>query len=304
MKPDRRTQSPLPHSRIREGFPHQRSLILPRPILHRTLSGRDPLDLLPSDIGYYPDAAFHDVSRPLGSPQLVLILCLRGAGFARLNHRLFAVTPGHALLLPPNVPHAYGSSDKSPWTILWLHLAGRKIARLSSLLTDDGVNPLIPTAHDPELPALFDEIEAALQPPFAPDHLLLASLTAGRLMGKLLMHHQVRPDAPPTRERIDAVIQYLKSRLASGHRVADLARLTNLSPSHFAAAFKRHTGFPPLDFLIRLRMQKAAHLLDSGALPIKSIAASLGYPDPLYFSRTFRRIQGLSPAAYRAIAKG
>jgi YesN/AraC family two-component response regulator len=51
-------------------------------------------------------------------------------------------------------------------------------------------------------------------------------------------------------------------------------------------------------------MQKAAHLLDTTSLPIKSIAASLGYPDPLYFSRTFHKIHALSPAHYRAIAKG
>jgi AraC-like DNA-binding protein len=290
--------------RIREGFPGQRSIILPRPAVHAALGGPDGLDLLPTDIGYYPDAAWHEVSRPAGSPQLVLILCLRGSGYARIRDRVFAVTPGHALLLPPGVAHAYGTGRQHPWSILWLHLAGRRVKRLHALLTDDGASPLAPTGHDPDLPALFDEIMASLQPPFSSDQLLLASLTTGRLMAKLIVHHRTRPDAPATRERIDAVVAYLQARLAAPHTVPDLARLANLSPSHFAAAFKRHTSFPPLDFLIRLRMQRAAHLLDSTSMPVKAIAASLGYADPLYFSRTFHRIHAISPARYRSIPKG
>jgi AraC-like DNA-binding protein len=262
------------------------------------------LELLPTDVGYFPDAAFHDVSREAGSPQMVLIVCVRGSGFARLGSRVFAVTPGHAVVLPPNVAHGYGSSDRLPWSILWMHVAGRKVGRLAELLTDGGANPLVPTGDDAELAGLFEEVEEALRPPFAPDDLLVASLTAGRLLGRLVVQHRRRPDAPPTRARLDGVIRYLKARLSAEHAVGHLARLAHLSPSHFAAAFKAHTGFPPLDFLIRLRMQKAAQLLDTTQLPVKAVAASLGYEDPLYFSRVFHKVQGVSPAGYRAIAKG
>jgi AraC-like DNA-binding protein len=86
--------------------------------------------------------------------------------------------------------------------------------------------------------------------------------------------------------------------------IEDLADEAHLSRSHFAAIFKRRTGFSVLDFFIRLKMQRACFLLDTTDMPIKAIAADLGFEDPLYFSRSFRRIHDLSPLQYRAIRKG
>ena len=59
-----------------------------------------------------------------------------------------------------------------------------------------------------------------------------------------------------------------------------------------------------MDFFIRLKMQRACFLLDTTDMPIKAIAADLGFEDPLYFSRSFRRIHDLSPVQYRTIRKG
>jgi len=80
--------------------------------------------------------------------------------------------------------------------------------------------------------------------------------------------------------------------------------MASLSSSRFAAAFKRQMGYPALDFFLRLKMQYAAELLDTTTLSVKEIADELGYEDPLYFSRRFRRIHSLSPAQYRATKKG
>ena len=48
-----------------------------------------------------------------------------------------------------------------------------------------------------------------------------------------------------------------------------------------------------------MKMEHACHLLDSGALSVKSVSSDLGYDDPLYFSRLFKRTVGMSPRSYR-----
>ncbi len=75
--------------------------------------------------------------------------------------------------------------------------------------------------------------------------------------------------------------------------------MANLSPSYFWALFKQRTGYAPVDFLIRLRMHQACHLLNSTPMTVKKIAATLGYKDSLYFSRVFKSIHGVAPTNYR-----
>ena len=77
-----------------------------------------------------------------------------------------------------------------------------------------------------------------------------------------------------------------------------------MSVTHYCAHFRKLTGFAPIDFLIRLRVRYACHLLDTTSLSVAQIAADTGYNDPYYFARCFRRVMGCSPRAYRKVPKG
>lgn len=279
--------------------------VLPRPVVRSALHEAGGSDVLPTDVGYFPDAAWHDVSRPEGTSQLIVIHSVRGEGWVRLGGKEdLVVRAGDVLSIGPGQPHAYGSGGDHPWTIYWIHVAGRKTAALHRLLTDDGASPVFQSGEDPETLGLFEEIYTTLRQSYGPNNLLLASLAAGRLLGRLVMLRRRHPESASTRQRIEQTITYMRQRLASHVSVPELARLANLSDSHFAAAFKRQTGYSVLDFFIRLKMQRAAHLLDTTPIAVKAVADELGYEDPLYFSRQFRKVHELSPAQYRAIKKG
>lgn len=81
----------------------------------------------------------------------------------------------------------------------------------------------------------------------------------------------------------------------------------SLSPVPLALllnVFKERRGQSLMNYFIRLKVQKACQLLDQTRLPMVEIAAQLGYEDPYYFSRLFKKIQGCSPAHYREMVKG
>ena len=99
--------------------------------------------------------------------------------------------------------------------------------------------------------------------------------------------------------KIARSIAYISLHLSEPIKVTQLAAMANLSPSYFWALFKQKTGYAPIDFLIRLRMHQACHLLKSTGKPVNEIAATLGYQDPLYFSRAFKSILGVAPTHYR-----
>ncbi|MNT37533.1 Arabinose operon regulatory protein [compost metagenome] len=70
--------------------------------------------------------------------------------------------------------------------------------------------------------------------------------------------------------------------------------------AYLSRIFKQQIGVSPVTYLLKLRMDKARELLrDRPELSIEQVAASVGLPDALYFSRQFSRLQGRSPSSYR-----
>lgn len=290
---------------IREGFPGQRSVVLPRAVVSDWLDDDPLLALLPSDAGFYPQARWHFVERPGGTPQLVLIHCLQGEGWLEMGGSRWRVQAGQAIVILPGEAHAYGASADNPWTIYWVHLAGAQAGRVARMLGVDAAKPLINPGFDPALPPLYEAIISQLARGYAAAILLDASLSLGRLVARLALD-AARPEggAISVTARVERTLTLMEQNLDGQIRVADLAEHANMSPSHFAAVFKRKTGFSILDYFVRLKMQRAGYLLDSTKISIKVIAAELGFDDPLYFSRQFRRVHGCSPSDYRSIPKG
>jgi AraC family transcriptional regulator len=79
----------------------------------------------------------------------------------------------------------------------------------------------------------------------------------------------------------------------------ELAASVGLSASHFCRAFKTAMGVSPHQYLINLRIARARLLLVETQLSVIDVGAAVGYDDPSYFARLFRRATGLSPAGYR-----
>jgi AraC-like DNA-binding protein len=280
-------------------------LVLPPPVVSAALQRTETSDLVTTDVGYFPSAEWHDVNRPAGAAQMIVIYCVAGRGWVHLNGTQHEVGPGLALTIAPQQPHRYGSLTSEPWTIYWLHAAGRKVPALYQLLTDDAARPVFSIGDDSEIVSLFDEIYQTLNESYGPERLLLAGLWAGRLLGRLInLRHREQPEILSSRQRILQTIASMQQRPIARITVAELARQANLSRSHYASVFKQQTGYPVLDFFIRQKMKRAAHLLDTTDLAIKAIAADLGFRDALYFSRRFHKVYKMSPKSYKLTKKG
>ena len=100
-------------------------------------------------------------------------------------------------------------------------------------------------------------------------------------------------------QKIERCIAHMLGRLNERVSVPELAKVAELSSPHFTALFKEKTGYPPINFFIRLRMHQACHLLKFNNMSVREIAATLGYKDPFFFSRQFKLINGVAPKNYR-----
>ncbi|WP_205516518.1 AraC family transcriptional regulator [Paenibacillus sp. SYP-B3998] len=96
-------------------------------------------------------------------------------------------------------------------------------------------------------------------------------------------------------------ILYIKEHYSKSINLDSLAESLNYSVPHFSALFKNKTGYSPIDYLIRIRIDKAASLLVETDATLREIAVSVGYKDPYYFGRLFKKYKGVSPDRFRAI---
>ncbi len=96
----------------------------------------------------------------------------------------------------------------------------------------------------------------------------------------------------------------LHARPAKEWTLEDLARESHTSRSVLAERFKHFVGEPPMQYLARWRMQLAAGLLAEGNANVSAVAFEVGYGSEAAFSRAFKKLVGMSPAAWRANASG
>lgn len=95
----------------------------------------------------------------------------------------------------------------------------------------------------------------------------------------------------------------MRAHLRHPIRVSTLSEMVGLSESRFYELFRIATGYTPINWLIQMRMQLAAQLLEDTSLPIKQIADQVGYEDPFYFSRMFKSVYRISPSGYRGLER-
>jgi AraC family transcriptional regulator len=92
---------------------------------------------------------------------------------------------------------------------------------------------------------------------------------------------------------------FIEDRLAEDVSLAELARLTRLSPTHFCSAFKRSVGLPPHQYQLHRRIERAKALLADPDRSVSAIALDCGFNLPASFATAFRKITGMTPSAFR-----
>ncbi|TCT05478.1 helix-turn-helix transcriptional regulator [Aquabacter spiritensis] len=104
---------------------------------------------------------------------------------------------------------------------------------------------------------------------------------------------------PLTERQLRRVTAFIEENCLRNIRLGELAELTDLSQSYFSHAFKAATGLPPHQWHMKARMRRVEAMLARPDLPLTEIAAAAGFADQAHFTRTFRRLAGVTPAAWR-----
>ncbi|MCG8393547.1 MAG: AraC family ligand binding domain-containing protein [Pseudomonadales bacterium] len=252
---------------------------------------------MPHGVGYYPQARGHRMHREDPADDL-LIYCISGEGQLQVEGRQTTVTAGDLVLLPAGVAHRYQADNKHPWSIYWVHLGGREVPRYFDEIAGQGRSRKIRVGVHSRLAEEFQALLAAATR-VQPEHLVYAANLLRSLLAfaALMRHqHQVRHATLD----VNRVNSYLQTALSRRVSLDELVSATSeLSRYHFIREYKRQTGQTPMQAFQRIKISHACYLLDITDDTVVQIAARLGYDDPYYFSRLFKRVMDVSPAGYR-----
>jgi AraC-like DNA-binding protein len=235
--------------------------------------------------------------RKLDEYQLVYIA--RGRGFFETTETgRVRIQAGQVFLLFPGVPHRYRPVKKQGWDESWIGFNGEVAVRLmNEFFTPE--KAVIRVGYDQELRDLIHSITDLMQETPAGYQQLMAARTMETLAltrSRAMSYHAADREVM---QRVQQARNFLLRHSEEDVDMEKLATQLGLSYSRFRAMFKEHTGTPPHQYQLDIRINKARELLRHSSLSISEIAERLGFSSVYYFSRLFKKREGGSPSEYR-----
>lgn len=300
MRPYNRTTT----LRKSAGFPMQKLVVLPDPLLEEAARYPVTAGLYVTDIGYFHEAEHHYRDRPQGCDSHILMYCVQGTGWYELDgSKPQVVHAGDLVILPAYMAHVYGANAAEPWSIYWIHLRGEHASTYIELLLAHKISAIVPSKA-PKWLELFHECYDALETGYSLQAMTYASQITGYMLGMLAYGQGTGVSMISSKRAAEQSVQYMLEHLERGLTLKELAAQAQLSAPHYSQLFKQATGHSPIDYFLRLKIQHSCRYLDFTDWTVKQISSELGFKDPYYFSRLFSKMMGRSPTEYRNKSKG
>jgi AraC family transcriptional regulator, arabinose operon regulatory protein len=279
-----------------------KSFYTPPDIIEREYQNEILANLLLTWTGCYTKAYGHIVNSRL-LQDYVIIYCVDGMGWLKLEGRQWDIKKGDIFVCPPNITHSYGADNIAPWTKYWLHFRGKNASSYMEILGLTLDSPILHIGEDAKLLSWLQDIFNILRTGYTQSNLLFATSYLSNILNYiniLSINEGLNKSQDMNTEK---VITYMLDNINNNLSLEELSHYTSLSKYHFVRLFKEKMGYTPVDYYIRLKMQKACELLEVSTVKINSISSTLGFNNPYYFSSTFKRIVGQSPQHYREMLR-
>ncbi|QUL56281.1 AraC family transcriptional regulator [Paenibacillus tritici] len=226
-----------------------------------------------------------------------------GEGFFEVDGTRYELRRGQGFLICPDIITYYQAGTANPWSYCWFGFEGTSA---ETLLKQAGISKSSPIfCYDQD-----NRIEQYLQMMIESGGLGKARET--KLTGLLYLLLSLLIESSPvtspeyeytesrTEIYVEKVTNFIEMNYPYKFTVEDIARFIGLNRSYLCSLFKQSMHLSIQEYLIRHRINKACEMMGNTGLSIADISRSVGYNDPLLFSKMFKKVKGSSPKHYRA----
>ena len=237
-----------------------------------------------------------------GRDDFQILYVAKGVGTFTINGEEQVFEEGTIVLyLPGEDQYYYYTNETSP-IIYWLHFSGHNALKLleeNGMLNDR--NFFVGIKID--LSTIFDKIIVELQ--FGKGKFFEMCNLYTKELVTLCSRYAIESTHPfYTKNKVlDKAIKYFNENFNTAISIKEYANDFNISCCWFIRSFKNYTGTTPIQYVTNIRINKAKNLLQDDSLTIGEIGNLIGYQNPLYFSRIFKKNVGLAPMGYKKLKR-
>lgn len=226
---------------------------------------------------------------------------LKGKGFFEVNEKKYMLHKGQGFLICPDIITYYQADEKDPWNYSWVGFTGLKASVYLKYAGLNQDNPIFNYNHDNQLEKVFKKMNSIKKITRSNEMKLIGLLY--HFLAILIENRDVNKNTKfynQKNEYIKKCIEFIHKNYSRNISISELASYIGLDRSYFYSIFKEKLHQSPQEYLIKYRLNKACELMKNKKLSIGDISRSVGYNDPLHFSRIFKKEKGLPPSKYRA----
>lgn len=238
--------------------------------------------------------------RPRGRRDFQLLYVAAGKAHFHFGDEEKIVSAGHMVLYRPKEPQKYEYYGNDQTEVYWVHFTGGNVTNLlrSYGLTDDKKVFYCGSdlAYQQLLRAMINELQMCKD---GYQEMLEMYLRQIFIRLQRLFKTALKIDNAHVVEEIDKATTFFNEHYNDPISIDEYARETHVSTSWFIRNFKACTGFTPMQYILSKRIYNAEVLLRDTDYNITEISRIVGYDNPLYFSRVFRKTKKMSPSEYR-----
>ena len=240
--------------------------------------------------------------RPKGRIDYQLLYIVSGKAHFYFDGNERIVQAGRMVLIPPRMEQKYEYFGEEKPEVYWVHFTGsdvKNILRKYEIPMDD---PVFYSGASSVYSYIFKEMINELQTCRTGYEELLSMY----LQQIFLLVQRTRQERKPTvstyiQEEMEYARRYFNEHYNEPISIQESAESRNMSVCYFQRNFKQIVNHTPMQYLLTIRVNNAASLLETTDYSMAEISAIVGYEDPLYFSRVFRKLKGMSPSDYRKL---
>ena len=238
--------------------------------------------------------------RPRGRLDYQLLYVASGKAHFYFQGKEEIVSAGNMVLYRPKEEQRYYYYGAEHPEVYWVHFTGNNV---KNILRQYGIADDIHVIHTNtslEYKRLFSLMIQELK--LCKDD--YEELLVHYLKELLIMIHRVLINNPPWKSsflitEMDDAVQYFHTNYNQTISIENYAAKHNMSVSWFIRNFKEYTNATPAQYILSLRISNARTLLENTSYNVSEISNIVGYENPLYFSRIFKKQCGMSPSEFR-----
>lgn len=252
----------------------------------------EKLDIFVHDIGHHAPPVGH-VFGPAVREFYLIHIVVSGKGWFSHRGQTMQLKAGDCFVIRPMEVTTYGVDDSDPWEYFWVSFSGESAAGLADYVLPAGMD----VVHCE--PGVLESVKSMFRA--VEDDESIGTLD---IVSKLyaFLSELKKSASPDQNKKVDIVgyaVRYLENNYFRKINISVLASELGLTRAHFTSIFTKKTGQSPYDYLLSVRMERAAQLLTNMSLSVSEVAYSVGFSGIERFSEIFKKRYGDSPSAYR-----